>query len=107
MSSAGREELAGKTAVVTGASSGMGRGIAIAFSGAGADVVFTGRDLPGLEAAAAEARGNTHVLSILGDRRCARCLGGGGLPGLGRGPLHARREPRHRRGLDRRLTPRV
>ena len=63
MSSAGREELAGKTAVVTGASSGMGRGIAIAFSEAGADVVFTGRDLPRLEAAAAEARGNTHVLS--------------------------------------------
>ena len=64
MSSAGREELAGKTAVVTGASSGMGRGIAIAFSEAGADVVFTGRDLPRLEAAAAEARGNTHVLSL-------------------------------------------
>jgi len=56
VSSAGREELAGKTAVVTGASSGMGRGIAIAFSEAGADVVFTGRDLPRLEAAAAEAR---------------------------------------------------
>jgi NAD(P)-dependent dehydrogenase (short-subunit alcohol dehydrogenase family) len=64
MSSARREELAGKTAVVTGASSGMGRGIAIAFSAAGADVVFTGRDRPRLEAAAAEARGNTHILSL-------------------------------------------
>jgi NADP-dependent 3-hydroxy acid dehydrogenase YdfG len=64
MNSAGRQELTGKTALVTGASSGMGREIAIAFSGAGADVVFTGRDRPRLEAAAAEAPGNTHLLAL-------------------------------------------
>lgn len=41
--------LAGKVAVVTGASSGIGTAIASAMAGAGADVVLTGRDRRRLE----------------------------------------------------------
>jgi NADP-dependent 3-hydroxy acid dehydrogenase YdfG len=44
--------LAGRTAVVTGASSGIGRAIAEALGGAGARVFLTGRTGAGLEAAA-------------------------------------------------------
>jgi len=43
--------LAGRTAVVTGASSGIGRGIAEALAGAGARVVLLGRSEAALEAA--------------------------------------------------------
>jgi NAD(P)-dependent dehydrogenase (short-subunit alcohol dehydrogenase family) len=42
-------ELAGATALVTGASRGFGRGIATALSGAGAQVVGVARDRAGLE----------------------------------------------------------
>jgi len=48
--------LAGKIAVVTGASSGMGRAIAIRFAEHGADVVVTGRDAARLEEVAARVR---------------------------------------------------
>jgi NAD(P)-dependent dehydrogenase (short-subunit alcohol dehydrogenase family) len=58
------DELAGKATLVTGASSGMGREIAISYSRAGADVLLVGRDQPRLEDAAAEAGGTTHVLSL-------------------------------------------
>jgi NAD(P)-dependent dehydrogenase (short-subunit alcohol dehydrogenase family) len=42
------EDLTGTTAVVTGASRGFGRGIAVALRGAGADVVGVARDSAGL-----------------------------------------------------------
>ncbi|HEY3695858.1 glucose 1-dehydrogenase [Phenylobacterium sp.] len=48
--------LAGKIAVVTGASSGMGRAIAIRYAEHGADLVVTGRDRARLEDVAAEVR---------------------------------------------------
>lgn len=47
--------LAGKTAIVTGASQGIGRGIVLSLAGAGATVYFTGRNQPSLQAVAAEA----------------------------------------------------
>ena len=48
------KELAGKTALVTGASRGIGRAISIALAGEGATVVLTARSVEKLEAAAEE-----------------------------------------------------
>jgi 3-oxoacyl-[acyl-carrier protein] reductase len=48
--------LKGKVAVVTGASSGMGRAIAIRYAEHGADVVVTGRDTARLEEVAERVR---------------------------------------------------
>lgn len=48
--------LAGKIAVVTGGSRGIGRAIALALADAGADVAISGRKLPALETVAAEIR---------------------------------------------------
>jgi NAD(P)-dependent dehydrogenase (short-subunit alcohol dehydrogenase family) len=49
--------LDGKRAVVTGASRGLGRVMALALADAGADVAITGRTQETLDAAAAEIRG--------------------------------------------------
>ncbi len=46
----GRFSLAGKVALVTGASSGLGAGFAVALAQAGADVVLAARRQDGLEA---------------------------------------------------------
>lgn len=51
------KELAGKTAFVTGAASGIGRGIARALAGAGMKVALADIDAATLGAAAAELRG--------------------------------------------------
>jgi 3-oxoacyl-[acyl-carrier protein] reductase len=61
--------LAGRTAIVTGASRGLGRAIAAGFVEAGADVLMTGRDADALQAAAGEvrARGDRRVLTLAGD----------------------------------------
>lgn len=48
--------LAGKACVVTGASRGLGRAIALAFAEQGADVVLAARSAPDLEALAGEIR---------------------------------------------------
>jgi len=48
--------LEGKVALVTGASRGIGRTIALMFADAGADVVVTARKLPALEEVAGEIR---------------------------------------------------
>lgn len=48
--------LSGRTAVVTGARTGIGRACAIALAGAGADVVLWGRSRGGMEDVAGEVR---------------------------------------------------
>ena len=50
-------ELRGKTAVVTGGASGIGRALALRFAREGANVVVADLDAPGMESVAAEARG--------------------------------------------------
>ena len=56
--------LAGKSCVVTGASRGLGRAIALAFADQGADVVLGARSVPDLDALRAEieARGRRAVV---------------------------------------------
>ncbi|MYD92575.1 MAG: SDR family NAD(P)-dependent oxidoreductase [Chloroflexi bacterium] len=46
-------DIAGSTALVTGASSGIGRAVAIALAGSGAQIVGLGRDVPALRSLAA------------------------------------------------------
>ena len=48
--------LAGKTALITGASKGLGKAMALALAGAGAGVALVSRDAKKLEAVAAEIR---------------------------------------------------
>ena len=64
--------LAGRVAVVTGGSSGIGAGMAAALAGAGAQVVLLARDQARLQAAAEdlrEAGGQAHGISAdLADR---------------------------------------
>ena len=62
--------LAGKTAIVTGASRGIGRAIALHLAGEGANVLLTARDSALLDAAVREiiAAGG-HALSIVQDLR--------------------------------------
>jgi 3-oxoacyl-[acyl-carrier protein] reductase len=49
-------ELAGKVALVTGASRGIGRAIALELAAAGCDIMLTARDRAALESVAAEVR---------------------------------------------------
>jgi 3-oxoacyl-[acyl-carrier protein] reductase len=62
-------DLTGKTALVTGASGGIGKDIARALIGAGATVALSGTRREALEALAAEIGGTTHILPCnLADR---------------------------------------
>src|ERR671910_336487 len=59
-------DLSGRTAVVTGASSGIGRAIAERLGGAGAHVVLSGRTEPAMKEAAdriSEAGGSARVMT--------------------------------------------
>ena len=70
MNEVARGRLAGKVAVVTGASQGIGREIALAFSDNGAQVVAGARSLAGLEQTAARASGRivTQVCNVREER---------------------------------------
>ena len=61
----GRFRLDGKVAVVTGASRGIGRALAVGLAGAGASVVAAARDLAACEAVAAEIEaGGGHAAAL-------------------------------------------
>jgi short-subunit dehydrogenase len=92
-------ELAGKTALLTGATGGLGRAIAKALAGRGATLVLSGRKAEALEALAAELAGEDHrvVPSDLAEAGAAEKLAAetgdvdvlvanAGLPGTGRLP---------------------
>ena len=57
--------LEGKTAIVTGASRGLGRAAAVALAGAGAKVVLVGRDRAALEEVHAEIASKVSTLSTI------------------------------------------
>jgi NAD(P)-dependent dehydrogenase (short-subunit alcohol dehydrogenase family) len=59
--------LAGKVAIVTGAGSGIGRAIALAYCAEGARVAAVDRDGPAAEATAAAASGAGEVLPLVAD----------------------------------------
>jgi NAD(P)-dependent dehydrogenase (short-subunit alcohol dehydrogenase family) len=65
--------LAGKVALVTGASKGIGRAIAASYAAAGAKVMLSSRKLDQLQAAANEMAGETEVFAAnAGDLDAAR-----------------------------------
>ena len=76
-------DLSGKTALVTGSSSGIGRGIALAFAQHGANVVITGRNQERIAQVVreAEASGGTAVGSAPMWPASARCRPWSSRPG--------------------------
>ena len=92
-------ELAGKTALLTGATGGLGRAIASALSARGVKLALSGRKAEALEALAAELPGEGHraLPADLGEAGAAEklaaeagdvdiLLANAGLPGSGRLP---------------------
>lgn len=65
--------LEGKTILVTGASSGIGRGIAVTCSKMGATVIINGRNIERLQETFSQMDGENHVLAI-GDLTDANSL---------------------------------
>jgi NAD(P)-dependent dehydrogenase (short-subunit alcohol dehydrogenase family) len=62
-------DLDGKVAIVTGASSGIGRAIAVGFAGAGAHVALVGRNAERLESVRSEIGGGEVLVADLDDDR--------------------------------------
>jgi short-subunit dehydrogenase len=81
-------ELAGHTALLTGATGGLGRTIAKALADKGATLLLSGRKAEALEALAAELPGEGHRVlpADLAEPGAAEKLANAGLPGTGRLP---------------------
>jgi 3-oxoacyl-[acyl-carrier protein] reductase len=78
-------DLTGKKALVTGATGGIGEGIARAFHKAGAEVVLSGRQVAKLEALAAELGERAHVVPCdLADKEAVSKLIDNAIAKLGR-----------------------
>jgi 2-hydroxycyclohexanecarboxyl-CoA dehydrogenase len=80
-------DLTGKTAIVTGAGQGLGRGIALVLADRGANVALTGRTEAKLKAVAAEIDGaggtSTHVVGDVGNREDVQQMVDGALDAFG------------------------
>ena len=80
-------DLTGKTAIVTGAGQGLGRGIALVLADRGANVALTGRTESKLKAVAAEIDGaggtSTHVVGDVGNREDVQQMVDGALDAFG------------------------
>ncbi|MGI1663368.1 3-oxoacyl-[acyl-carrier-protein] reductase [Palleronia sp. KMU-117] len=77
-------DLTGKSALVTGASGGIGAEIARALHGAGATVALSGTRVEPLEALAADLGGRAHVLPCnLGDAAAVTALPGQAVEAMG------------------------
>lgn len=68
-------ELDGKRVLVTGASRGIGRALASAFAGAGAQVALVARDRSALEALAGELGGSAHPADLLDPAQVRELIG--------------------------------
>ena len=66
--------LSGKTAVVTGAATGIGEGIARTLSGAGARIIVADIDIEGAQRVAAELAGDAVDLDVSDPDACAQIL---------------------------------
>lgn len=78
-------DLTGKTALVTGATGGIGEGIARAFHKAGATVAISGRQVDKLDALAADLKDRVHVVPCdLADRAAVGKLIDAAVGKLGR-----------------------
>jgi short-subunit dehydrogenase len=95
-------ELAGKTVLLTGATGGLGRAIAAALAGRGAELALSSRKAEALETLASELPGDGHraLVSDLGEPGAAEKLAAeagdvdilvanAGLPGSGRLPEYS------------------
>ena len=68
-------EIAGKITVVTGAASGIGRALAVAFSGAGASgIACVDRDASGAEATAQRTGGMAYTVDVSNDAEMAAMI---------------------------------
>ena len=77
-------DLTGKTALVTGASGGIGGAIATALHGAGATVALSGTRVDPLNALAAELGERAHVVPCnLSDREAVKALPGQAIEAMG------------------------